>query len=209
MGNPDERTESELIADDTADISFKGEILRKTTHIGALCIPAIYYFTDTGIIIPLLIAAFALSFSVEMIRFYGGEKNKRLIQRLFGIMIRPHEKKGFTGATYILASSIISILIFDKTIAILAIAYIVVGDTAGAIVGRLWGRVKFRNKTLEGSASFFLSCCIVSLSVPDVELSVKLIGAFAAATVEALTVYVDDNLTVPLISGAIMQLLVR
>ena len=124
-------------------------------------------------------------------------------------MIRPREKSNFTGATYILASSILSILIFDKLIAILAIAFIVIGDPAGAIVGRIWGRIRFRNKTLEGSASFFVACCIVALLVSGVPWWVKIAGAFIATIVEAFTIYIDDNLTVPLISGGLMQLIVN
>jgi len=188
-------------------IPIKGEILRKLTHIGALSIPVSYYFLGETIALPLLGLALLASLTIEMIRFFGTDKIKDTTHRLVGIMIRPHEKKDFTGATYILCSSIIAILIFDKMIAILAIAYIVVGDTAGAIVGRLWGKIKLRNRTLEGSLSFFLSCCLVALVIPGVPLWIKIIGALTAAVVEALTFYLDDNLTVPIVAGALMQYL--
>jgi dolichol kinase len=128
--------------------------------------------------------------------------------KYFGIMIRPHEKKNFTGATYILASSIITILLFDKPIAITAIAFIVLGDTAGAIIGRLWGKVKFKGKSLEGSISFFFACSLVALIVPGIPFWVQIAGAFTATVVEALISKIDDNLTVPLASGALMQLIV-
>jgi len=189
-------------------ISLKGEILRKLTHFCGLSIPIVYYFVGERVTLPLLGCTLLISLTVDMVRFFGNEKSKNVTHRLFGVMIRPHEKRDFTGATYILSSSIISILIFDKLIAVLAIAYIVVGDTAGAIVGRLWGKIKFRNRTLEGSLSFFASCCLVALIVPGVPLWIKIIGALTAAVVEALTFYLDDNLTVPLIAGALMQFLV-
>jgi len=192
---------------DSKNIPLKGEILRKLTHIGGLSIPILYYFVGKRVILPLVGGVFLISVTIDLIRFFGNEKSKNVTGRVVGIMIRPHEKENFTGATYILSSSIISILLFDKIIAILAIAYIVVGDTAGAIVGRLWGKMRFRNKTLEGSLSFFLSCCLVALIVPGIPIWIKLTGAFAAAVVEALTFYLDDNLTVPLLSGALMQLL--
>ena len=47
MEDPKGRIESDPIAEDTADISFKGEIMRKTTHIGALLITGIYYLTSS------------------------------------------------------------------------------------------------------------------------------------------------------------------
>lgn len=181
--------------------------MRKLTHISAISIPIIYFLTDRGPILTLLAGAFAISLTLDMIRFFGHEKSRNLFWRFFGVIIRPHEKDNFTGATYILASSILTILLFAKPVAVLAIAFIVIGDTAGAIVGRLWGKVWFRNKTIEGSLSFFLACCIISLPVSGIPLWVKFTGAFAAAIVEALTVIIDDNLTVPLISGALMQLI--
>ena len=196
-------------AEDLKNITIKGELLRKLTHICALGIPIIYYFAGAMVIFPILGAALIIAFSVDMVRFFGHQRSKEFVHRVFGIMIRPHEKKDFTGATYILSSSIISILIFDKPIAILAIAYIVIGDTASAIVGRMWGRLRFRNKTLEGSLSFLDSCSLVALIVPGIPIWVKLTGALCAAVVEALTAYIDDNMTVPLISGAIMQFLIK
>jgi dolichol kinase len=162
-----------------------------------------------GLILGLLSGALLISMSADLVRFFGHTKSKEFISRFFGVIIRPHEKDNFTGATYILVSSILTILMFDKPVAVLAIAFIVIGDTAGAIVGRLWGKVWFRNKTIEGSISFFAACCIISLPVTGIPLWVRFTGAFAAAIVEALTVRIDDNLTVPLISGVLMQLIVN
>ncbi|MEE8418120.1 MAG: diacylglycerol/polyprenol kinase family protein [candidate division Zixibacteria bacterium] len=194
--------------DSRQDISIIGELLRKLTHIAAISIPIMYYFTSQRLVLTLLAGGFSVFLAGDLLRFFGHDRTKSLINRYFGLMIRPREKSNFSGATYILASSILTILIFDKSIAILAIAYIVVGDTAGAIVGRIWGRNRFRNKTLEGSASFFVACCIVALIVPGVPWWVKIAGAFIATIVEAFTIYMDDNLTVPLISGGLMQLIV-
>jgi dolichol kinase len=195
-------------SDTSTDISFKGEVLRKLTHIGALGIPIIYYFAGRTVILLLVAAALCLSLAIDMVRFFGGPKINEFVRRWFGMMIRPHEQQAFTGATFILSSSMIAILVFDKVIAILAISYIVVGDTASAIVGRMWGKIRYRNKTLEGSLSFLTSCCLVAFAVPGMEIGVKIGGALVATVVEAFTVFIDDNLTVPLICGAVMQLMV-
>jgi dolichol kinase len=198
-----------VAANGRQDISIAGEILRKLTHIGAISIPIIYYINGKQVILILLAGGVTISLLVDLLRFFGHGRSKDFIYRHVGLMIRPHEKTNFTGATYILASSILTILIFDKPIAILAIGFIVVGDTAGAIVGRLWGRNRYRNKTVEGSASFFVACCLVAMLVSGIPLWVKILGAFIATIVEALTIYVDDNLTVPLISGMLMQVIVN
>lgn len=183
--------------------------MRKLAHIAAVSIPIVYYFTNQRLTLTLLAGGFAIFFAIDLLRFFGREGIQGFINSHFGLMIRHHEKANFTGATYILGSSILTILIFDKSIAILAILFIVVGDTAGAIVGRIWGRRRFRNKTLEGSASFFIACCIAALFVPGIPWWLKIVGALIATIVEALTIYIDDNLTVPIISGALMQLIVN
>jgi len=99
------------------DIAILGEVFRKLTHLGAISIPLIYFFFEE-IILYLLAGGLILSITIDLIRFYGGEKSKAFITRYMGIMIRPHETKDFTGATYILTSSIIAILIFDKPVAV-------------------------------------------------------------------------------------------
>ena len=184
-----------------------GEIFRKLTHLGAISIPVIYYFFG-DVVIYFLVCGFISSIIIDMIRFYGGEKSRNFIVKYLGIMIRRKESKDFTGATYILASSIIAIIIFQKPIAVTAIAFIVVGDTAGAIIGRIWGKVKYKTKSLEGSIGFFFACTAVALIVPELPFWVKIAGGFVATITEAFTVKIDDNLTVPLISGLVMQLIV-
>jgi len=49
----------------------------------------------------------------------------------------------------------------------------------------------------------------VALVAPDLALSVGITGAVVAAVVEALPLGVDDNVSVPLLSGLVMTLLER
>jgi dolichol kinase len=192
----------------TGDISIIGEIIRKLIHLGAIAIPIIYYFLDKQTILILLSMGLILSLILDYIRIFGNDSSKRFVHKYLGIMIRSKESKDFIGATYILTGSIITIFLFDKSIAMAAIAFIVVGDTAGAIIGRLWGRVRFRNKSLEGSVSFFLACCVIAVIIPEMPYWILVIGAMTATIVEALTLHIDDNLIVPVTSAAIMQVLV-
>jgi dolichol kinase len=190
------------------DISIVGEIFRKLIHLGSIAIPVGYYFLGYAIVMPVLLAVLAITLAVDYIRLFGHERSKGLIYKYLGVMIRPCEKKKLVGATYILASSILAIFLFDKPIAIAAISFIVVGDTAGAIIGRLWGRVRFRAKSLEGSVSFFLACCLVATIIPGIPFWIMVFGAVAATIVEAITLHIDDNLIVPISAGAVMQVIV-
>ena len=203
-----EPAESVFISDRQDNISLVGEIFRKLIHLGAISIPLAYYFLTKEVVLSVLYGALLISLFIDYIRIYGGNKGRKFISRYLGIMIRPHEKKNFVGATYILTGSILTILFFDKPIAITAISYIVIGDTAGSIIGRLWGKVRFRNKSLEGSISFFMACSIIALIIPGIQFWVKIAGALTATIVEAITLHIDDNLIVPVTSGAIMQLII-
>jgi dolichol kinase len=192
----------------TDDISIIGEVFRKLIHLGAIAIPMGYYFLGYSIVMPVLISALVTALILDYIRLFGRERSRDFIYKYLGIMIRPCEKRDFVGATYILTGSILTIQLFDKPIAVAAIAFIVVGDTAGAIIGRLWGRVRFRAKSLEGSVSFFLASCLIAIIAPGIPFWVMVVGAVTATIVEAITLHIDDNLIVPISAAAVMQVIV-
>jgi acyl phosphate:glycerol-3-phosphate acyltransferase len=192
----------------SGDISIIGEVFRKIIHLGAISIPIGYFFLGSTITIIALALALVVALMLDYIRIYGSKQSRRFIRRYLGIMIRPSEKRGLVGATYIVTGSILTILLFDKPIAIAAISFIVVGDAAGAIIGRQWGRIRFRSKSLEGSVSFFLACFLVGLLIPGIPFWVKVMGALIATIVEAITLHIDDNLAVPVTSAALMQVIV-
>ena len=200
--------ESVFTTHNGTDISITGELFRKLIHLGAIAIPAGYFVLGMKLTVSLLGFALLISLAIDYVRLFGDYKSRRFISTNLGVMIRPSEEKDLVGATYIIFGSILTILLFDKPIAIAAISFIVVGDTAGAIIGRLWGLVRFRGKSLEGSVSFFLACSIVAVVVPGIPFWVKITGAFAATVVEAITLHIDDNLIVPITSAAIMQVIV-
>jgi dolichol kinase len=189
-------------------ITFKGELLRKLTHIFALVIPGGYYIFGLTraealtIMIPISLAMVFIDI--------GRLKNWRLWYYLRGLLspiIREHEMKGdFTGASYILVTSCFVIALFAKPEAIAALTFIMTGDPAAAIIGRKYGRHRFKTKSVEGSLAFLAAAMIIAFIVPDLPLMIGLIGALTATVTEAVSFHVDDNTSVPLISGLVMQL---
>jgi dolichol kinase len=190
-------------------ITFKGELLRKLTHLFALVIPGGYYFLGLtkgqalAIMIPITLAMVFIDI--------GRLRNWKLWHFFKGFIspiIREHEMRGdFTGASYILATSCLVIALFSKPVALAALAFIMVGDPASAIIGRRFGRIRFRTKSLEGSLAFLTAASIVALVDPHLPLPVAYIGAVVATVTEAISFSVDDNASVPLISGLVMQLI--
>jgi glycerol-3-phosphate acyltransferase PlsY len=195
----------------TSKVSFLNELKRKGVHFLGLSIPIGYYFIPKNISLLILIPITLISITVDIIRLrkLPGVNTLYLI---LGPILRRRERFNFTGSTYILFGSVMSILFFNKRIAIAAISFIILGDIASALIGKTFGRIRLgRKKTLEGSLAFLLVCCLVALVVHFISgfpLWIGLVGALVATLVENLTLLVDDNVTVPLLSGLVMQLLI-
>ena len=204
---------SELDRVAAQQISLKSEFARKITHLGALALPASYYWLDLSKqeMLIIMISAFILVLLADISRLRNWIFWRKFANKIWAHMVREHENKGgFTGATYILLSIVLTVALFSKPVAVAAMAFIMVGDTFAALVGRRFGRHKiFKTKSLEGSLACLTGTVIVALFTPDLLLTVGLTGALAAAVVEALPLKIDDNLTVPLLSGATMAILLK
>lgn len=122
-------------------------------------------------------------------------------------MLRDEEKTGYSGATYLLISSFLVIMIFHKPIAILCLLFLVFGDGLAAVVGKKFGRTRLFGKTIEGSLAFAAVSVAVGFVFPGVPFLIRLAGALTAAVVEILPMQTSDNLRIPIISGSIMEIL--
>ena len=191
-------------------ISFRNELLRKATHMGALIIPGSYHYfqLERGSMLSFIIPAALLMVLVDISRLRQGWFWRRIASRIIAPIVRGHEMAGdFTGATYILITVCLTVALYDRSIAVVALAFIIVGDSLAAIIGRRWGRHKwFRTKSIEGSLGCLGGCLIVAFLAPDISLPVAVFGAFVASLVEALPWKIDDNVTVPILSGLMMTL---
>jgi dolichol kinase len=192
------------------EIPFSQELLRKATHLGALIIPGLYYIHGLSKLeaLSVLVPITLLIFILDIGRMQGWKVWEIFGAKLIGKMIRVHEAGGdFTGATYILTSACCTIALYPKPIAIAALAFIIVGDSFAAIIGRLWGKHRFGRKSYEGSAGCLFGTLIVAFCVPQLPLAVSIPGAVIATVVEALSTKIDDNVSVPLLSGLGMVLI--
>ena len=140
----------------------------------------------------------------------------RLFNRLFGNMLRDHEKQGITlsGASYTLIAGFIAIILFEKPVAIAAIGILVISDALAAVVGRKFGSIKLNyGKSLQGSLAFLFSALAINYIVGELygtphNYYVAVIAASISATFTELfskRFKLDDNITIPLSFGFVMQ----
>jgi dolichol kinase len=196
--------------------SYSTELVRKAIHLSSLSIPIIYYFIPKSTALTILIPLTAAFVIVDSIRFFHHGSGE-LFQSYFGWLLRSHERntsdtRRLTGATFVLLSATICVLVFPKIIVITAFAIMIISDSSAALVGRRFGRHPFLKKSLEGTAAFFLSALLVVAVAPKVlflptEYLIGMIASLLGALVEAASGSVDDNLSIPLTIGAAMWLM--
>jgi dolichol kinase len=132
-----------------------------------------------------------------------------LIDRWLGRIIRQAEAHTLTGATYVTLAALLTIVLFEKPIAITALLFMSVSDALASLVGIRFGRARFFGKSLAGSAAFFVSAGVIGLLVLSATPLIALAGALVGTVVEAVPLKIggyrlDDNLSIPLIAGAAM-----
>jgi len=186
-------------------INMDSEFKRKIFHEIGLLIPISYFFFDKkdaifGMSIVVLVFVF-----IEFLRLRYNFGNE-FIPKVVGKTVRDYEKVDLSAATYFIISSFFTVLLFEKYIAIAAISYNSIGDFFSAIIGKKFGKTKYMNgkKSLEGSFACFISCLLIGLLILNPFMAIS--GALAATFAEGYLIKVNDNLSIPIISGIILTL---
>jgi dolichol kinase len=178
-----------------------------------LSIPSIYYFISRELALTILGILSLLALAIDLGR-YRFTKFGELFYKIFGFLLRKHEKdkikKNLNGATYVLLSAFLGVLILPKLIFINAFAILIISDSSAALIGRRYGKTPFLKKSLQGTLAFFISAIIVIVFAPKYdnlfgEYLIGILAAIVGSIVENISNdLVDDNLSIPLIIGFFM-----
>lgn len=199
-------------------VDFKTELVRKGIHLFSLIIPVVYYFIPEDIALFILLPVTAVFVTIDLAR-YDVPFISKLFYKFFGFLLRRHEmdrkKHALNGATYMLISAVICVIIFPKYIMITGFVVLILGDASSALFGKRFGRHKiFPNrqipKSYEGSLAFIIAGIAAVLLTPKVhylplEYIIGVAAAVVGAAAEALSYsIVDDNIAVPVAYGLTM-----
>ena len=192
-----------------ATIEYKHEVVRKAIHL-FLFLSLLFIFSFLSqFAICLLVPITAAFISVDMARYYIPSIATVVLPLVWLASTAARnrcQEKRLNGASNVLVSSLLCVLLFPKIIAINAITILIISDTTSALVGRRFGRHRFLAKSLEGSLAFFISAVLVILVAPKIdrlpmEYVIGFIAAAIGTVVEALPIKIDDNLTIPISVG--------
>jgi len=193
-------------------VLLKSELKRKAIHLASLSIPIAYYLSPPTwgrIWERALLASVILSLAIEVFRLHN-PRIRNIFRHFFGEIVRNHEDASLLGSTYLLIAMLLTLHLFEKPVAVLALAFLVLGDTVAAIVGKSIGTHRLLGgKTIEGTVACFVMCFVLSLLMPGIPFFVGLVGALTATIFELLPIPLDDNFRIPLSAGFAMELLLR
>jgi diacylglycerol kinase (CTP) len=186
-------------------------LLRKVWHMGS-GLTGLFIYSYTGLeaqsMALILFAMAAIGFLCEFIRLKNPAINNLAIS-VMGPFMRESEKDSLSGLTFYALGASISLFFFDEKIAILGILFLIFSDPISSAVGIVFGKDKILGgeKSIQGAAAGFVTCYMLTLfyTLSFVPLSYSLLGFALAAGIigsisELLSIFVDDNLTVPIIS---------
>src|SRR5205807_1746417 len=168
----------------------------------------IYWVTPRWFSIVLFGFILVILGKLEFIRIRRPELNAWFLAK-FGGIHRESEILHPSGIFWTLLGCWATIVVFtNKKIVLPALGFLVFGDTVAALAGQKWGKHHWKNnpaKTWEGSAAF--AAVSAGWAMLFVRWPVAIASALSGAWVEARPFPYNDNLWVPLVSGAALSVL--
>ena len=184
------------------------KVWRRLFHVFAgSTIPLAGIFApETALLYALAVLA-AGAVVLDLTRLGIGPLN-RIYLRLMAPLLKSDEEAHVTGATYMLVAGAIVFWLFGKDVSIPVMFFLSLGDPVAAIVGRRMPGPRVLGKSPGGTAAFAAvsaGAAAILVATGTVEYHWALwAGAVIAALVELAGIPPDDNLAIPLVTGAAM-----
>lgn len=188
----------------TGAAPWRRELARKAIHLTSVAVPvALASGMSSRVAASLLAVLAVIALLVELAR-RASRAVARLFERMFAPLLRAHETRALTGATWLLASMCAAVALLPRDAAIAASWAAAVGDTAAALVGMRFGRHRSARdgKSLEGSAACAAATLVGAWALARLPFPLALLAALVAAVAERLPWPRDDNARLVALVGA-------
>ncbi|HVM32639.1 MAG TPA: hypothetical protein VMU88_05860 [bacterium] len=148
--------------------------------------------------------AFLGFFALDWLRLNDRRFNSKFM-KFFSVLIRRTEQNKFNGATFLTFAFTLVIFLFPRPVAITAMLFLSLGDTAAELGGLYFGKLKIFHRSAEGTFSFFLVAFAIAWAMLG-DWRVAFFSGLAGSLIELFSFDVDDNLTVPIGSACAIWL---
>lgn len=191
--------------------------LRRLYHLvlGIACVLAYAYFMDRKTCYWAIIYIGGPFIVLDILR-QQSPLLKRLALKHFSPVMRRNELLGLSGNSYFILGLFAVVFFFPKSVALLSILYLAIGDPVAAWVGTNFGKIRLLGKkTLEGALANFLVSVIATIVFAHWYLHLKgsdawmlsVLGGLASVIAELIPLPVDDNFSVPVLAALQLSLI--
>lgn len=186
----------------------RGELLRQIIHISSFLVALVSkYLLGIYIVVPLIFAVTMLYIVSEFARIQGAKFP--IVSTITWKAVRKPELYEFATAPIFFALGImLSLVLFPAPANYAAVVILTFGDGFATIFGKKFGKtvVPFnKGKRLEGSLFGFAFAFLGALIFLNPMKA--LIGATVGMLIEVLPLPINDNLTIPLVTGLALTLI--
>jgi dolichol kinase len=186
-----------------AGLALRHELARKAIHLQSVAVPAAYALGVPRLpLLILLVFLLATAIVVEVAR-YRSARVRAGFSRIFSPLLREHEHGAVSGATWLLLSFFIVLLLLPRQAAIAAMWAVSLGDASAALAGRWIGRHRLTKsrKTIEGSTACAAISFVGAWLVAGLPIGVSIGVGILAAAAEWPGRPLDDNLRIAAVVG--------
>jgi diacylglycerol kinase (CTP) len=193
-------------------------ILRKVWHIATGSVGLFFFIqsSESQRFWAFLVLGISMTgFIIDFIRNRIPAVN-RIVIRMMGPLMRRSEKEGVSGLPFYALGVSLALFFFSRDIAIVSTMFLVFADPLSSFFGVLYGKDKILpNKSLQGAVAGFFTCYLITLfyvmntaTLGTHILVFSIIAGVIGAASELVSAFnIDDNLSVPVLSGLGMTLL--
>ena len=185
---------------------LRGELGRRLVHASGTALPVLYLLgVSWRDVATLYVICAAGALAIDLVRLYTG-----LDWWIYEHLTREYEQNNIAGYVLYMLSSAVAWFAFKPAVAVPAILMLTLGDPISGIVGS--GELRFVKRPT-ALAIMFAVCVLIAVpfhyAAPPTVIAGALGGTLADGVKLSVSGYIiDDNLTIPVVAGAAMQLAV-
>lgn len=183
---------------------LRREAIRKSIHMLGFTMVSLYMHSPY-IALSLLVVLLAIYCVSEYIRLRLGI-NIPVVSKVTSLARREDEpiSKPVMAPAYLALGILITLITLPQPANYVGIAVVTLGDGSASIVGRAYGRhrIPYTGKSVEGSLAFFVVSMLGSMLL--VQPLIALMASLVGVAVEQAPLPINDNITIPLLTGAVV-----